>query len=367
MSKAEAADPSPSQDDVRNKYSIASNIVKKILKLVVDKCVAGAKIQEICTFGDKGIMDETGQHFVSKKDIKTGLAFPTTLSVNNIICHYSPVDGDVDGPLELKDGDLVKIDMGAHIDGFCVVVGHSHVVGASPQNPVTGRKADVIHAANKALEAALRKLKPGCKNMEITDVINKVTSEYNCNAIRGIQSHETKQHEYDTEKTIVLNPTEEQRKKVESCTIEPWEVWILDVVVSTGDGKAREHSSRPNLYKKNDTAYQLKLNAARQVYAEANTKFSTFPFHVRYMSDIGKFRMAMTECSQHGNIEPMQVFEEKEGEFVAQFKSTILVTDTGPIRLSGSFDPAPYKTELKIKDEALKELLLQSLKIKKEN
>lgn len=32
----------------------------------------------------------------------------------------------------LKEGDLVKIDLGAHIDGFIAVAAHTLVVGASP-------------------------------------------------------------------------------------------------------------------------------------------------------------------------------------------------------------------------------------------
>ncbi len=61
----------------------------------------------------------------------------------------------------LKDGDLVKLDLGAHIDGFIAVVAHSLVVGASKDKKVTGKKADAIMAAHLASEAALRLVKPG--------------------------------------------------------------------------------------------------------------------------------------------------------------------------------------------------------------
>ena len=52
-------------------------------------------------------------------------------------------------------------DLGAHIDGFCAVVAHTIVVGASADHKVTGRKADTIMAAHLAAEAALRLVKPG--------------------------------------------------------------------------------------------------------------------------------------------------------------------------------------------------------------
>ena len=53
--------------------------------------------------------------------------------------------------------------MGAHVDGFPAVAGHTFVVGASSDKKVTGRQADVILAAHYASEAALRMVKPGAE------------------------------------------------------------------------------------------------------------------------------------------------------------------------------------------------------------
>jgi len=50
--------------------------------------------------------------------------------------------------------------MGCHIDGFIATVAHTHVI---QEGPVTGRKADVIAAANTAAEVALRLVRPGKK------------------------------------------------------------------------------------------------------------------------------------------------------------------------------------------------------------
>ena len=56
-----------------------------------------------------------------------GIAFPTCLSVNHAICHFSPLVSEADQTL--AEGDMVKIDMGAHIDGYIAVVAHTVVVG----------------------------------------------------------------------------------------------------------------------------------------------------------------------------------------------------------------------------------------------
>ena len=64
-------------------------------------------MREICEFGDKEILDETAKVFKKEKELKKGIAFPTCISVNNCICHFSPVSSDPDS--KLKAEDLVKM------------------------------------------------------------------------------------------------------------------------------------------------------------------------------------------------------------------------------------------------------------------
>ncbi|KAG6469989.1 hypothetical protein ZIOFF_070928 [Zingiber officinale] len=63
----------------------------------------------------------------------------------------------------LEENDIVKIDMGCHIDGFITVVAHTHVI---QEGSVTGRAADVIAAANTAAEVALCLVRPGKKMLQ---------------------------------------------------------------------------------------------------------------------------------------------------------------------------------------------------------
>jgi len=78
-----------------------------ILKQVLDKCIAGASVREICEFGDKLLTEETNKVFKKEKELKKGIAFPTCISVNNCICHFSPIASEPD--LILKDEDMVKV------------------------------------------------------------------------------------------------------------------------------------------------------------------------------------------------------------------------------------------------------------------
>jgi len=49
------------------------------------------------------------------KKMERGIAFPTCISVNNIFGHYSPMG---DESTLLSEGDIAKIDLGCHLDGF---------------------------------------------------------------------------------------------------------------------------------------------------------------------------------------------------------------------------------------------------------
>lgn len=49
-------------------------------------------------------------------------------------------------------------------------------------------------------------------------------------------SHQLKQFRIDGEKSIIQNPSELQRKEHEKATLETYEVYAMDVLVSTGEG-----------------------------------------------------------------------------------------------------------------------------------
>lgn len=54
---------------------------------------------------------------------------PTCISVDNCVCHFSPLASEP--AITLKDGQVVKFDLGAHIDGYIASVAHTIIVGAS--------------------------------------------------------------------------------------------------------------------------------------------------------------------------------------------------------------------------------------------
>lgn len=105
--------------------------------------------------GDALIVAGAATVYASKKtSVPKGIAFPTSISVNNVVSHYSPMPSDKDIPV-LKNGDVVKVMLGVHIDGYASVHAETVVVGADSSKPVEGAKADVVKAAYEAAQVAV--------------------------------------------------------------------------------------------------------------------------------------------------------------------------------------------------------------------
>ncbi|KAM8710432.1 hypothetical protein ACLKA7_017105 [Drosophila subpalustris] len=348
------------EDLVVTKYKLAGEIVNKTLKTLIGLCVVDASVREICTKSDNLLTEETSKVYKKEKDLKKGIAFPTCLSVNNCVCHFSPAKNDAD--YTLKAGDVVKIDLGAHIDGFIAVAAHTIVVDAAAGQKISGRQADVILAAYWAAQAALRLLKSGSSNYLITDAVQQISESFKCKPIEGMLSHELKQFKIDGEKTIIQNPSEAQRKEHEKCNFETHEVYAIDVIVSTGEGVGREKDTKVSIYKKSDENYMLKLKASRALLAEVKTKYGNMPFNIRSFEEETKARMGVVECVSHKMIEPFQVLYEKPSELVAQFKHTVLLMPNGVNLVTGiPFDVDSYVSEHSIAQAELKELVAQPL------
>uniref|UniRef100_A0A8D8HS89 Proliferation-associated protein 2G4 n=1 Tax=Culex pipiens TaxID=7175 RepID=A0A8D8HS89_CULPI len=345
---------------VVQKYKVAGNIVNKALQTLIQGSKVGASAKALCQKGDHILEQETGKKYKNEPEMKKGIAFPTCLSVNNCICHFSPSKNDPD--YTLKAGDVVKIDLGAHIDGFIAVAAHTIVVGATGEAKATGRAADVVLAAYHASQAALRQLKDGTSNYAVTEAVQKIAAEYKCKPIEGMLSHQLKQFKIDGEKTIIQNPTIAQKKEHEKCTFEKYEVYAMDVLVSTGEGLGKELDTKVSIYKKTEENYLLKLKASRAFYAEVKKKYGTMPFNLRNFEEEAKAKMGVHECVTHKLVEPFQVLYEKHNEIVAQFKNTVLILPNGLTVVTGlPFDLSVVESEHSVQDEEMKKLLAEEL------
>jgi curved DNA binding protein len=196
------------------------------------------------------------------KKLERGISMPCCISVNEIAGHYSPCPDD---STKLKTEDLVKIEVGAHIDGFAANAGHSIIVGGK----ANGKAADVLLAAYDSFLAATRSIKEGSLNQDVTAKIAAVCAEYEVEPMQGVLSHKTKKHLIDGNEVIINKETPEQR--VDDWEFAPGDVIALDVMVSSGDGMGREADIRTTVFKREmDHQYSLKSKSARSFFSIVN-------------------------------------------------------------------------------------------------
>jgi methionine aminopeptidase len=178
--------------------------------------------------------------------------------------------------------DVDDSDLAAHIDGFIGVVGHTVVCTADPATAATGRKADATIAAYYAAEAALRLLRPGNKSTQVTPVLERVAEIFHCNLVEGVVSHQIGRFVLEGEKVIPGRVNPEQRNA--EITFEENEVYSIDIMMSTGDGKLRERDTRTTVFKRETTVgYNLQMKSSKAIFSQINKRFPSLPFTLRYV------------------------------------------------------------------------------------
>lgn len=344
--------------NVLNKYKEAAKIASDALALVVRSAANGVSVLDLVKLGDELILDRVSKAHVNKKTMSKGIAFPTSISTNNIVGHFAPMEKDQEQPL-LVTGDIVKVDLGVQIDGYCAVVAQTFAVpaqaGGAQSTPLKGRAADAYAACLVAADAAFRSLKVGNKNYPISELIAKIAAEYNVTPVQGVLSHQMSRNTIDGNKSI-LNRIDPEHK-IEEITFGADEVYGIDIVMSTGEGKPKEIDNRQTtIYKRNAAVtYSLKHKISRSIYSEVSTKYGSFPFSLRYLEDATKARFGIAEAKEHDMVHPYPVLHEKEGEFVCQVKFTALVTAQGTTRITGpvgglELNPNVVQVDKKFKD-----------------
>ena len=83
------------------------------------------------------------------------------------------------------------------------------------------------------------------------------------------------------------------------------------------------------------------MKSAREFFVEVNKRFPTLSFYILAMQNQTAAKVGVRECLNHDMLVPYPVLSERAGEFVAQFKGTIVVQPRGTALIGGA---APLDT-----------------------
>lgn len=251
-------------------------------------------------------------------------------------------------------------DLGCHLDGFIAIQASTIVVQSDSEQPITGEKADVIQATRTAFQAALRLIRPGKRISDVSAVLEKIADAYGVKLVEGVMTHQLKRFIIDGNKCILNKQTPES--KVDDGEFEENEVYAIDIVMSTGEGKTRILDEKETtIYKRAlDMEYNLKMKASRAVFSEIDKTYPTMPFATRHLSNPRQSRLGMVECLKHGLLHPYPVLYERVGAIVAQVKGTVLLMPSGSDVITDIPQQA-VTSEISV-DKEISDLLQQPIK-----
>ncbi|KAG4951691.1 hypothetical protein JHK84_045043 [Glycine max] len=159
----------------------------------------------------------------------------------------------------------------------------------------------------------LRQLCRGDQIKDVSDAIQKVAAAYDCKIVEGVLSHQMKQFVIDGNKDVLSLSNPDTR--VDEAEFEENEVYAIDIVTSTGDGKPKLlDEKQTTIYKRAvDKSYHLKMKASRFIFSEISQKFPIMPFSARALED-KRARLGLVECVNHELLQPYPVLHEKPGK-----------------------------------------------------
>jgi len=245
--------------------------------------------------------------------LKAKPAFPVNLSINEIAAHSTPSYND-----DAKAYGLLKVDIGVHIDGNIADTAFSMDLENLKENKV------LIEAAEKALEAALERIKLGVKIKEIGSVIEKACSSLKVQPIHNLSGHSIGSYLIHSGLTIP-NFDNSQEIEIESG------VFAIEPFTTFGAGAVKD--SKPSGIYHIEKEGNVRDSFARQVLQFIKEEYHNLPFCSRWIYKKFGTRglLALRQIEQASLLHHYPQLIEKSNSKVAQAEHTVLLTKTEKI------------------------------------
>ena len=284
--------------EILDKYRKAGKIVIEIKENISKKIKPGMKLLDLANMIEDGIMQKGGKP-----------AFPVNISVNEIAAHSIPTVNDA---RVIGDGDLIKIDIGVHIDGY---IGDFAFTYCSEPNPL-------IDCVEKALDSAIKIIKPGVSISEIGGAIEQSVKDSGFGLIVNLTGHTLDKFVFHGQPSIpnVKNESDYKFKEGDVIALVPF--------VTKTNGYVKE-SSPTEIYRYLQDK-PVRLSEARKILELAKTEYNMLPFAKRWLykhfSPV-KISLALRQLEAVGALETYPVLKETENKPIAQAEHTIIVAD----------------------------------------
>lgn len=239
-------------------------------------------------------------------------AFPVQFSCNEIAAHFCAEEDDK----TIFDNQVVSLDLGVHVSG--AIGDNAYTIDLS------GNYNDLVKAAQKALEEALKIVNVGTELREIGKVINDTIKSYGYNPVRNLSGHGLELYGIHSNPTIpnIDNGDRTILKKGMAFAVEPF--------ATTGSGVVHD-SGLPSVF-----MLEHKKPVRSQITREAMKEIESYegmPFAKRWLTKKfgAKAGFALRELTQLGMIHQFPPLVEVNKGIVAQAEHSVLIDDKGEV------------------------------------
>ena len=266
-------------------------------------------------------------NYVESEILKNGaeIAFPCNVSINEVAAHYtSPADDKT----KFRAGDMVKLDLGAMVDGYIAdtavtVIAEGNIDENYTQDEINLHE-EIVEASAAGLEAAIATARAGVEISKIGAAVHEAISDYGLNPIFNLCGHSLEQHNlhagisipnYDNNDNYIL-------EEGQAVAIEPF--------ATNGEGIVNDAPGHYIYSYMANKPFRMKSTTRVLKYIQQNHRY--VPFSGRWITDeFGKRKgaIALKQLSDAMAIYPYAPLREKKDCFVSQKEHTIIVEKEG--------------------------------------
>jgi len=240
------------------------------------------------------------------------LAFPTNLAVNNVGAHWTPSSKSSE---TFCKGDVVKLDVGVHIDGYIGDNALTLEIGST-------NYTKMIEASREALNAAINVAVAGVNVGIIGHAVQDTIEKYGYRPIANLTGHRIKRYNLHSGVSI---PSVRERG---GPTLNNGDIVAIEPFVTDGAGRVGG--------KRNSNIYHLRQirkvrdEKATELMKEIQDRYKGLPFAERWLHEFqNDATKNLQKLMRAGIVSYYPVLDELGNGIVAQSEHTLLITNNG--------------------------------------
>jgi methionine aminopeptidase len=333
-----------SEQDI-TKYQICSKLCTKIFKELQQRILSGeCDVKSLCEYGDERIIEECQN--IYKKEENKGIAFPTSISLNNCVGNYI-YDSNQEYN-KIKNGDVIKIELGIQISGCIAILGETICERDANEREANEREANERDASASEILTFLNKLKKdivsairvGETNYEIKYLIQSKCTEMGYFPVENTTSYQSSDSHIKTQdsKYIILNyqkyyDDDGNVANEDLCfEFEEGEIYNINLAIVKNNDENDDETSHEivsddtsHIMRLNDYFYNLKLKNSREFYSTVKQNHGFNAFKSSDYNTNVRHRIGIKECIDNCILDTFDIRYIKDKSPVYHKKFTIVV------------------------------------------